>query len=125
MFLAPECEIAKELAEEIGMDRVTYIREAMQYYCTSKEGNQADKEFNSALKTIEKLGCKKYRTNSKEVQAEVKRVHEFFSNMNILTEEGTICMLRQCSYMYGSNIYIKSILIMVQKEVLHGLYQEQ
>ena len=105
LYLNPESKIAVDLAQEIGAEKVEYIRKVLECYCECKGNNIADRRLIEIFDNIGKLGGKKYSINSNEVQAEVKKIHEFFGRMNILTEAGKIMMIKHFSNILGSDAY--------------------
>lgn len=104
-YLSPEGDIAKDIAKEIGIESVIYLRDGLQYYCKAHEDNETDKALLAIFDNIERLGRKKFTTNSMEVQEEVKKVHEFLERANVLTKLGKICLLKQFSELLGSKAY--------------------
>jgi len=105
--LEPKGELVKELFEDVRPEYITYIRDAIIFYCSSNKNNPADKKFDETIERIEKLGKQKYATNSVEVQKEVKILHKFFQDIRLLSTEGTISMLKYIGNLIGSDTYKK------------------
>lgn len=106
ILLSPEGEIAQDLAKEIGEDRVVFLHDALQHYCSSNAETSINSAVYEVFDNIERLGRKKYTTNSVEVQAEVKKLHEFIMQVNILTEEGKFDLLQRYGRLFGSKAYM-------------------
>lgn len=105
MYIEPESKMAEELAKIYDKEKVEYLRKALQYYCVENEDNETDREMNEALENIVVLGMQKYTTNSTEVQAEVKRMHNFLNGVNLFKEEAKIGSLKRMGMLFGSKAY--------------------
>ena len=102
---APGAEIASEIDDIYGPGSAEYLFQATCYYCTKHEDNPTDRNLIDALNNIENLGRKKYTTGSEEVQAQVKRIHEFFSNIPAMSQAAHLSLLNNIGNMFGSNTY--------------------
>ena len=102
---APGAEIASEIDDIYGPGSAEYLFQATCYYCTKHEDNPTDRNLIDALNNIENLGKKKYTTGSEEVQAQVKRIHEFFSNIPAMSQAAHLSLLNNIGNMFGSKTY--------------------
>ena len=102
---APGAEIASEIDDIYGPGSAEYLFQATCYYCTKHEDNPTDRNLIDALNNIENLGRKKYTTGSEEVQAQVKRIHEFFSNIPAMSQAAHLSLLNNIGNMFGSKTY--------------------
>lgn len=109
LCFAPDSEFAADIDTDYGEGKATYFYNALQYYCTTNADNDVDKELNNAIENIERLGRKKYRADSEEVQLEVKKIHHFWNGINILSEKEKLDILRNTGKLYGSKAYINAI----------------
>ena len=109
LCFAPDSEVAADIDTDYGEGKATYFYNALQYYCSINAGNEVDKELINAIENIEKLGKEKYRTDSKEVQLEVKKIHHFWNEINILSEKEKLDILRNTGELYGSKAYINAV----------------
>lgn len=105
MYIEPESKLGEELAEIYDKEKVEYLRKALQYYCKENADNETDREISESLDNIAILGRKKYTTNSPEVQAEVKRIHNFLRGVNLYKEETKIRALKKIGLLFGSKPY--------------------
>lgn len=109
MYIEPDSKMAEEFAEIYDKEKVDFLRNALKYYCKENEDNETDREVNEALENIAALGRQKYTVNSSEVQAEVKRIHNFLNDVNLYKEEAKLGMLRKISILFGSKAYKQMI----------------
>ena len=105
MYIGPESKWGEELVEIYGKEKVEYLRKALQHYCKENADNDTDREISESLDNIATLGRKKYTTNSPEVQAEVKKIHNFFNGVNLYKEEAKIGVLKKMGLLFGSRPY--------------------
>ena len=109
LCFAPNSEGAADIDIDYGEGKATYFYNALQYYCSINADNEVDKEVINAIENIAKLGREKYRTDSEEVQLEVKKIHHFFNEINILSEKGKLDILRNIGELFGSKAYINVV----------------
>ena len=109
LCLAPDSEVAADIDTDYGEGKAAYFYNALQYYCSINADNKIDKELINAIENIEKLGRKKYRTDSAEVQLEVKKIHHFFSKIDILSEKAKLDTLKNIGVLCGSKAYINAV----------------
>lgn len=109
MYIEADSKMAEELAEIYDKEKVEYLRNALKYYCKENENNKTDREVNEALENIATLGRRKYTTNSPEVQAEVKKIHNFLNDVNLYKEAAKIGALRKMGTLFGSKAYKQMI----------------
>lgn len=105
MYIEPESKLGEELVEIYDKEHLEYLRKALKYYCKENADNNIDREISESLDNIAILGRKKFTTNSPEVQAEVKRIHNFFNGVNLYKEEAKIRALKKIGLLYGSKPY--------------------
>ncbi|MBQ7918737.1 MAG: MerR family transcriptional regulator [Lachnospiraceae bacterium] len=105
LLLSPETGIAKELIEDVGENNYNDLREALQIYCEINKDNAMDKAFIEAVENVEKYGRKKYTTKSDEVQTEVARMHDYFKQIPILSEDAQLEVVRRLGQAFGSKAY--------------------
>ena len=100
---------ASEMEEELGKTRYRYLQSSVRSYCKKNEDNPYDRILVEATDMIEKLARKKYTANSKEVQNEVGRLHDFFGGIGIFTEEGKLRIVKKIGEFYGSKAAKKAM----------------
>ena len=110
-------EFARIVDEGYGDGTSEYIYKSLEHYCKVNKNNSADEELIDAIKEIEKLGRNLYKTTSDEVQAEVIKIHHFYSKVQILTPEGQLYILRSLGNWIGSS-EVRSI---VDEGAEHGI----
>lgn len=109
LCFVPNSEVAADIDTDYGEGKATYFYNALQYYYSINADNDVDKELINAIENIEKLGREKYRTDSEEVQLEVKKIHHFWNEINILSEKEKLDILRNTGELYGSKAYINAV----------------
>ena len=109
LCFAPDSEVAMDIDTDYGEGKAAYFYNALQCYCSINADNDIDKELNNAIENIEKLGRKKYRADSEEVQLEVKKIHHFWNEINILSEKEKLDILKNTGELYGSKAYINAV----------------
>lgn len=109
LCFAPDSEVAADTDSDYGEGKAAYFYNALQYYCSINADNKVDKELINAIENIEKLGRRKYRTDSEEVQLEVKKIHHFWDEIIILSEKEKLDILRNIGELYGSKAYINAV----------------
>lgn len=86
-FLFQENEMAKDMDNEFGEGHAAYFKEALQCYAETNVNNNTDKKIKDAFDEMSILKRKNFTTDSKEVQAAVKKIHEFFMDIKIFKKE--------------------------------------
>lgn len=109
MYLEPESRVIEDLEGLFDKETIAFLQNAMKHYCGVNADNEADRELCEALDNISILGMKKHTTNSPEVQNEVKRIHNFFKEINILKEEAKLELVKKIGLLYGSKAYKQMI----------------
>lgn len=109
IYIEPDSKMAEEFAEIYDKEKVDFLRNALKYYCKENEDNETDREVTEALENIATLGRQKYTANSPEVQAEVKRIHNFLNGVNLYKEEAKIGALKRIGTLFGSKAYKQMI----------------
>lgn len=103
--LSPGTELAMEVDEVYGTGSSEFLFQATHYYCIAHADNQTDRKLIDALQNIEYLGRKRYTTGSKEVQDEVRKIHEFFAGIAIVSQDTQLKLLTNISALFGSKAY--------------------
>lgn len=109
VYLEPDSKIGMDLEEIYDEGKMDYLRSAVHYYCKMNAENDTDKEINEALENIAQLGKQKYTTNSPEVQAEVKRIHNFYDGVKLYSDSIKLELLKRMGQLYGSDAYKQMI----------------
>lgn len=104
-YIDPENRCAKELFESMSDDTIEYVHQAFQYHCDIIGNSRVDMECLEACDNLERLAYARYSADSEEIQREVKKIHNFYRGMKILTEDSQLEMLERAGKMYGSQIY--------------------
>lgn len=105
IYINPENRCVEEIFESMSDDTIEYVHQAFQYYCDKIGNSQADMECLEALDNLERLAYARYSADSKEIQREVKKIHNFYRGMKILTEDAQLEMLERTGKLYGSQVY--------------------
>lgn len=58
-----------------------------------------------ALDNLERLAYARYSAGSKEIQGEVRKMHNFYRGIKFLTEDAQLEMLERTGKLYGSREY--------------------
>lgn len=106
---APGSEIAKELDKIYGNGKAAYLYGALQHYCSVNNDNATDRDLSESLENIRDLALKKHSTNSDEIQAEVKRIHHFFTGIKVVSDSAQLQLLTYISDLFSSKAYKKAI----------------
>lgn len=104
-YINPENRCEEESFEGMSDDTIEYVHQAFQYYCDKIGNSRADMEFIKALDNLERLAYARYSADSEEIQREVKKIHNFYRGMKILTEDAQLEMLERAGKMSGSREY--------------------
>lgn len=92
-IFAPGTEFSLSIDEKLGKEKSKFLYDGLTYYCQNNF-LETDKEFVEAFMEIINLFNKEYRVDSNEVQAQVKVIHDVFSNLAMITYEDEIELLK-------------------------------
>lgn len=106
---APGGRIAADIDRDYGEGKAVYFYNALRWYCDANADNEVDREFIIILDNIRELGIRKYRADSEEVQTEVKKIYHFWDEIDGLSYDTKVEMLRSTGELFGSKAYIKVI----------------
>lgn len=87
--------ISDELFDDVEPEQWSYLKNAIYYYCAENRGNSLDKVYFSTSDELEILYIKKYSYDSSEVQKSLDTIHNFFSNMKLISANGMISFMKQ------------------------------
>lgn len=104
-YINPENRCVEEIFESMSDDTIEYVHQAFQYYCDKIGNSHADMECIEACDNLERLAYARYSADSEEIQREVKKIHNFYRGMKILTEDAQLEMLERAGKMSGSREY--------------------
>lgn len=104
-YINPENRCVEEISESMSDDTIEYVHQAFQYYCDKIGNSRADIECLEACDNLERLAYARYSADSEEIQREVKKIHNFYRGMKILTEDAQLEMLERTGEMSGSQVY--------------------
>lgn len=102
---APKGELALEIDEECGEGKSKFIYDSLRYYCQNTL-SETDKKLLEVINKIENLAKEKYKTNSKEVQEQVKIIHEIFNNFKGFSYTAKLELLGNFGKVFGSKGFI-------------------
>lgn len=107
VFLSADSVLGRTIDKEYEKNCALYLGKALNYNYKPDIMNKIDKEFGDILTRIEKLGYRKYSTNSKEVQQEIYQLHQLFKRLIFCSEKIPVEILKNYGNSIGSESLIK------------------
>ena len=104
-YINPENRCERESFEGMSDDTIEYVHQAFQYYCDVIGKSRVDMECIEAFDNLERLAYARYSADSKEIQGEVKKIHNFYRGMKFFAEDTQLEMLERMGKLYGSQTY--------------------
>lgn len=104
-YINSENRCVREIFEGMSDNTIEYVHQAFQYYCDIIGNSRADMECLEAFDNLERLAYARYSADSEEIQREVKKIHNFYCGIKILTEDTQLEMLERTGKLCGSQVY--------------------
>ena len=110
-------ESAATFDDEYGKGSANYVYQSVRHYCTVNKSNPLDQKLYDSCYQMELFYKKGYSAETKEVQEQVRKIHEFFSTITILTKDAQLKFLRS----YGGIFEEKTLNEMMDRNCQEGL----